>query len=198
MKATRRQGENARTTRVREVIVDTAAGLLVREGAGAVTAVRIAEETGVARTTIYRHWPDATALLLDAIDRVVRPHVPTQITNDLEADLVTALTILRMRMRMKPFRFVFAALLDHANRDRNLVAAQRRFVNGVLQPIQDVITAARQRGDLPSTVQVETASAQLAGPLFLQHVMLRSPISEELISDTVAQFLCRFQVTDRQ
>jgi len=198
MKATRRQGENARTTRVREIIVDTAAGLLVREGAGAVTAVRIAEDTGIARTTIYRHWPDSTALLLDAIDRVVRPHVPTKITDNLEADLVEALTILQMRMRKRPFRFVFAALLDHANRDRSLVAAQRRFVNGVLQPIQDVITAAQQRGDLPSTVQVETASAQLAGPLFLQHVMLRSPISEELISDTVAQFLCRFQVTDRQ
>ncbi len=191
MKATRRQGENARTTRVREVIVDTAAGLLVREGAGAVTAVRIAEDTGVARTTIYRHWPDHTALLLDAIDRVVRPHVPTEITDNLEADLMQALTNLQMRMRKKPFRFVFAALLDHANRDQNLVAAQRRFVDGVLQPIQDVITAAQQRGDLPSTVQVETASAQLAGPLFLQHVMLRSTISNDFISETIAQFLCR-------
>ena len=191
MKATRRQGENARTTRVREVIVDTAAGLLVREGASAVTALRIAEDTGVARTTIYRHWPDPTALLLDAIDRVVRPHVPTRITDNLEEDLTQALTNLQIRMRKKPFRLVFAALLDHANRDRNLVAAQRRFVNGVLQPIQDVITAAQQRGDLPSTVQVETASAQLAGPLFLQHVMLRSTISEELISKTIAQFLCR-------
>jgi len=191
MKATRRQGENARTTRVREVIVDTAARLLVREGAGAVTAVRIAEDTGVARTTIYRHWPDPTALLLDAIDRVVRPHVTTRITDNLEADLMEALNNLQMRMRKKPFRFVFTALLDHANRDKNLVAAQRRFVNGVLQPIQDVITAALQRGDLLATVQVETASAQLAGPLFLQHVMLRSTISDELISETITQFLCR-------
>ena len=98
MKATRRQGENARTTRVREVIVDTAAGLLVREGAGAVTAVRIAEETGVARTTIYRHWPEATALLLDAIDRVVRPHILTSITDNLETDLMVALTNLQTRM----------------------------------------------------------------------------------------------------
>jgi len=191
MKATRRHGENARTTRVREVIVDTAAGLLVREGAGAVTAVRIAEDTGVARTTIYRHWPDPTVLLLDAIDRVVKPHVPTQITDNLEADLMKALTVLQMRMRKKPFRVVFAALLDHANHDPNLVAAQRRFVKGVLQPIQDVITAAQQRGDLPTTISVETASAQLAGPLFLQHVMLRSTISDELITETITQFLCR-------
>jgi len=182
--------ENARTTRVREMIVDAAAGILVREGAGAVTPVRIAGDTGVARTTIYRHWPDPTALLLDAIDRVVRPHVSTQITDNLEADLVVALTNLQMRMRRNPFRFVFAALLDHANRDRNLVVAQRRFAKGVLQPIQDIITAALQRGDLPSTVRVETASAQLAGPLFLQYVMLRSTVSDELITETITQFLC--------
>ena len=174
---------------MRQIVVDTAAGLLIREGAGAVTAVRIAEDTGVARTTIYRHWPDPTALLLDAIDRVVRPHVLTRITDNLEEDLTQALTNLQMRMRKKPFRFVFAALLDHANRDQKLVAAQRRFVNGVLQPIQDVIIAAQQRGDLPSTVQVETASAQLAGPLFLQHVMLRCSISDELITETISQFL---------
>ncbi len=190
MSATRREGENPRTTRVRQIVVDSAAGLLIREGASAVTAVRVAEDTGVARTTIYRHWPTAPALLLDAIDKVVRPHTPTRITDDLEADLMAALGNLQMRMTKNPFRLVFTALLDHANRDQVLVAAQRRFANGILRPIQDIIAAAVQRGDLPSTVQVETASAQLAGPLFLQHVMLRTTISEELISETIIQFLC--------
>ena len=189
MSATRREGENPRTTRVRQIIVESAAGLLIREGASAITAVRISEDTGVARTTIYRHWPKTTSLLLDAIDRVVRPHIPTRITGNLEADLMVALTNLQMRMKKNPCRLVFTALLDHANRDRDRVAAQRRFANGILQPIQDIITAAMQRGDLPPTVHVETASAQLAGPLFLQHIMLRTTISEELISETITQVL---------
>ena len=59
-----RSGENPRTTRVRDVILDAAIDLLIREGAGSLTAVRIAAETGVARTTIYRHWSNPTALLL--------------------------------------------------------------------------------------------------------------------------------------
>ena len=182
--------ENPRTARVREIILDAAAELLVREGASAATPVRVAEETGVARTTIYRHWSNPTALLLDAIDRVVAPHVPTSITDNLEEDLITALSNLRGRMTKKPFRLIFTALLDHANGDRDLVAAQRRFVSGVVQPIHDILTAAIKRGDLPSTVDVEAASAQLAGPLFLQHVMLRTTISERLIKETISQFLC--------
>lgn len=187
----RRSGENPRTTRVRQIILDAAMGLLIKEGAKALTAVRIAEETGVARTTIYRHWPNHTALLLEVIDRIVNPHVPTSITDNLEADLTTALSNLRARMAKRPFRIIFAALLDHANRNHEAVAAQRRFVNGVLQPIHDILTAAKERGDLLSTVDVETASAQLAGPLFFQHVMLRITISDRLITQTITLFLCR-------
>jgi len=184
-----RSKANPRTTRVRHIILDAATDLLIREGANAVTVVRIAEQSGVARTTIYRYWPDLTALLIDAIDRVVSPHVPTSITDHLEADLTTALSNLRMRMTKKPFRIIFAALLDHANRNRKAVDAQRRFVNGVLQPIHDILTNAKGRGVLPSTVDVETAGAQLAGPLFFQHVMLRIAISNTLITQTIARFL---------
>lgn len=184
-----RPGTNPRTTRVRQIILDAAIDLLIKEGAGALTAVRIAEKTGVARTTVYRHWTDNTALLLDAIDKLISPHVPTSLSENLEEDLSATLTNLKMRMTKRPFRIVFAALLDHANRNRDAVGAQRRFVSGVLQPLQDVLANAKGRGVLPSTVDVETASAQLAGPLFIQHVMLRTAISDRLIAQTIERFL---------
>lgn len=184
-----REGENPRTARVRQVILEAAIDQLVQHGAGAVTASRIAQETGVARTTIYRHWPDQSRLLLDTVDTIVAPHTPTELSGNLEADLTIALTNLRIRMTRHPFRQVFAALLDHANRDRAFVAAQRRFINGVLQPITDVLTAAVDRGDLASPVDLERACATLAGPLFHQHVMVRARIDDSLISDTVHQFL---------
>ena len=184
-----RPGANPRTIQVRQIILDAAIDLLIKEGAGALTAVRIAEKTGVARTTIYRHWTDNTALLLDAIDKLISPHVPTSLSENLEEDLSATLTNLKMRMTKRPFRIVFAALLDHANRNRDAVGAQRRFVSGVLQPLQDVLANAKGRGVLPSTVDVETASAQLAGPLFIQHVMLRTAISDRLIAQTIERFL---------
>ncbi len=185
------QRENPRTQRVRQVILDAGAGLLVEHGAGEVTATRIAQETGVARTTIYRHWPDQADLLLAAIDSLVAPHSPSPTSGDLEADLITALSNLRARMTKRPFRQVFAALLSHANQDQTFVAAQQRFVNGVLQPINDALTAAATRGDLRSSVDIPHACAALAGPLFHQHVMLRASIDDKLITTTVHQFLTR-------
>jgi len=189
------KGTNPRTTRVCKIILDAAAELLVHEGASAVTAVRVAEQTGVARTTIYRHFENPSGLLLAAIDQVVTPHIPTQITEDVEEDLITALSNLGMRMEKNPFRLIFTALLDQANQDERDLAAQRRFVDGVLQPIEDVLSAAVERGALPATVAMESASARLAGPLFLQHVMLRTPVSEALLRETVTQFLARAQET---
>lgn len=183
------QGVNPRTTRVLQVILDAAADLLVEHGAGEVTASRIAQETGVARTTIYRHWPDQSHLLLDTIDSLVAPHSSTTLTDDLEADLITALSNLRARMTRHPFRQIFAALLGHANLDRSFVAAQQRFVNGVLQPINDILTAATNRGDLSPSVDIPQACAVLAGPLFHQHVMLRESIDDQLITNTVQHFL---------
>lgn len=181
--------ENPRTTRIRDIVLPAVMELLVAEGAGAVTALRVSEHAGVARSTIYQHWPDQNTLLLDAIDRMTTPHVPTSISDNLEDDITAALGTLRKRITTQPFRALFATLLDHANRDRAFVGAQRRFVTRVLQPIRDVLAAAKQRGDLPPTVDIGEAAAQLAGPLFTQHVMVRTTISDDLIANTTKQFL---------
>lgn len=191
--STRTTGENPRTTRIRDIVLQAVIELLVAEGAGAVTALRVSEQAGVARSTIYQHWPDQNNLLLDAIDRIMIPHAPTSITENLEEDLNIALANLRKRMIKQPFRAIFATLLDHANRDRTFVAPQRRFVSGILQPIRDILIAATERGDLPSVGHIDETAAQLAGPLFTQHIMLRTAISDQLISNTTRHFLANVQ-----
>lgn len=189
MNALTQEGENPRTTRVRQIILRSAVELLAEHGANEVTASRIAQETGVARTTIYRHWPDQSSLLLDTVNTVVSPHAPTVVTDDLAADLTTALTNLRTRMTKRPFRQIFAALLTYANHDRTFVAAQQRFVNGVLQQVHDILTAGIDRGELPASLDIAESSASLAGPLFHQHVMLQERITDDVIARTVHRFL---------
>lgn len=185
----KKAGENPRTTRVRKVVIEAATTLFIEEGYRAVTPQRVSQETGVARSTIYRHWPDPQALLLDTIDVVVFPHGSLELTGDLRADLEAALGALRRRLDRRPFRDVFAALLEHANRSQEIVPAQRRFVEGVLAPTREVIDAGVEQGGLELTVSPEEAVAQLTGPLLHQHVMLRVAIMDELIAATVDGFL---------
>ena len=185
----KQEGENPRTTRVRKVVLEASTTLFIEEGYRAVTPQRVSQETGVARSTIYRHWPDQQALLLDTIDVVVFPHGGLEWSGDLRADLVSALEGLRRRLDRRPFRDIFAALLEHANRSREIVPAQRRAVEGVLAPTREVIESAVADGRLELSGSAEDAVARLAGPLMHQHVMLRERITDELISTTIDGFL---------
>ena len=184
--------ENPRTARVRQVILDAAVELLVERGAHEVTANRIAEETGVARTTIYRQWPDQASLLLATIDTVIAPSFDPSTTGDITIDLRQSLTNLRQRLKVRPIRPIFAALVTLASRDDDMVEAQRRFVAGLVQPTTHVLEAACERGALPSDLDCAAATVSLAGPLLHQSLIMRQPIDDDLIDLLMAQFNSRF------
>lgn len=186
--------ENPRTIRVRQTVLDAAIALLLDGGAAAVTATRVADETGVARTTIYRHWPDQANLLRATIEALVAPgHAPAN-TGDVEADLMTELTKLRTRLVTRKVRPVFAALIDYATRDESFLPAQHRFVEGIIRPTRNVVEEAQQRGELPSSLDCSVAVISLAGPLVYQFLVMGKDIEDDLIEGTVAQFIAMHRV----
>ena len=98
-------------------------------------------------------------------------------------------------MQKRPFRVVVGTLLDHANRDPRFVEPQRRFVKGVLTQLAGVLRDATERGLLRSTLDIDSASTRLAGPVLTQHVLLRTEIGDELIREVVTQFLASESAT---
>ncbi|MCO4773810.1 MAG: TetR/AcrR family transcriptional regulator [Deltaproteobacteria bacterium] len=192
--STKPRRENPRTRRVREIVLAEGLKVLIESGGEAVTAVRLSERTGVARSTIYRHWPDPASLLLDVVVKAVRPSYPTVITQDLRHDLRKVLIGLRTRMERRGFRAVFATLLAQATRDEAFAAPQKRLVEGVLLPVREVLDDARSRGRLPESLDVDSAAVQLAGPVLTRHVMMREDISDAFIEGLVEQFVDAHQL----
>ena len=174
---------------MRDAVMSAVAGLILSEGAGAVTAVRVSRLAGVARSTIYDHWPTPEALVLAAIDMVTGPQESTVTTGDLEVDLLEGLHYLRDRLERRPFRIWFATLLDHANREEDFAAAQIRFVTGVLRPVAEIISAAQDRGELPDDIEAAETALQLAAPILGLHVLLRAAATDAQIAETITQFL---------
>ena len=184
-----RSAENPRTRRMRDAVLTAVAELILSEGAGAVTALRVSQQAGVARSTIYDHWPTSESLVLDAIDMVIGPQAPTTIGADVAADLLSALLSLRDRLEQRPFRIWFATLLEHGNREAAFAAAQIRFVTGVLRPVGEIISAAQRRGELPEDIDAAETAAQLAAPILSLHVLLRSTASDEQVAESITRFL---------
>lgn len=61
-----------RVERSRAKLLAAATDLLVEAGPRALTVDNVAERSGVAKSTLYRHWPSRTALMID----VLRTNMP--------------------------------------------------------------------------------------------------------------------------
>lgn len=61
-----------RIERSRAKLLAAATDLLVERGPAALTVDNVAERSGVAKSTLYRHWPSRTALMID----VLRANMP--------------------------------------------------------------------------------------------------------------------------
>ncbi|MEM7271453.1 MAG: TetR/AcrR family transcriptional regulator [Actinomycetota bacterium] len=182
------QRENPRTTRVRQVALDAAVGLLLSGGTDEVTAAKIAVEADLARTTIYRHWPDRSSLLLATIDHLIEPHGPAPDSGDFAADFERTLSNLCNRLTMKKVRPIFAALADRASHDETFAAAQRRFVLGLLDQTIAVIDRAKMAGELPSDVDGVELANRLAGPMLYRWLVILEPIGQADVDEAAAGF----------
>src|SRR5258707_172115 len=66
-----------RAARSREAILAAAYDLLAREGPGAITHQRVAQQAGVGRATVYRHWAAPQDLLRDVLFSAELPFFAT-------------------------------------------------------------------------------------------------------------------------
>src|SRR6516165_442704 len=86
-----RQDLEERVRRSKEAILKVTSELLSETGLGGVSVDEVSRRSGVAKTTIYRHWPTRSALLLDTCSRLGQtPVIPN--TGNLKGD-VTALAL---------------------------------------------------------------------------------------------------------
>src|SRR5579864_7034095 len=76
-----------RPWRTRERAVAAAARILGRDGYARLTMERVAAESGVAKTTLYRRWPTKAALCMDLYLEVAGRELHDPDTGDITSDL---------------------------------------------------------------------------------------------------------------
>jgi len=180
---------NPRTRRVREVILRAAVEILLECGAREVTAANVAERADVARTTIYRHWPDQQTLLLATIDELTASHVPTPTVGQLDEDVRTVLRLLRKRLVTHDVVSVHGALAAYAAVDNAFAEGQRRFLEHLARPTADVLALAKERGALGADFDCASEAMLLAGPILHQHLSLHGEITDDLIDEVSRRWL---------
>src|SRR5690349_22649216 len=107
---------DARVRRSRERVLAASFDLLSEGGVGGFSVDEVSRRSGVAKTTIYRHWPSREALVLEAAARISAQE-PVPDTGTLEDDLTALLESLGAKLTSARWSSVVPSLVDVAERD---------------------------------------------------------------------------------
>jgi AcrR family transcriptional regulator len=173
-----------RIQRTEDTVLAAVQRLLRTEGPAAVTFGRVSRESGVSRTTLYRHWPNPSGLLADAWARVVPPNVVAE-TADLRGDLVGLFLGVRDAVESATMRRSLPALLAAAQGDAVIADLHASFVRDRRQPIIDRLDAARRAGEITHDADVDLLVDLLSGPLFYRQLLRRQRTSDDQVAALV-------------
>lgn len=159
--------DDPRVVRSKAAVLASAAELLAESGMNGATVDAVAARSGVAKTTIYRHWPDRDALLLDAVFAMAPPSEDPS-SGDLRRDLVEVLSALASTLYDSDFGRTLPSLIDNASRDEDAARLLAQFGHERRRAVCRILHTAVGEGELPAGSDVKLLHSLLAGPVFYE------------------------------
>jgi AcrR family transcriptional regulator len=186
----REKGLDPRILLSRERVLTTTLDLLTEAGLDELTIDDISRRSGVAKTTIYRHWPNRSALVIDACSRMTDSEKAPPDIGSLEGDVRAILTNIAELLGTARWSSIVPSIVDVAEHDPAFADIHGRIQRGHAAPLRTALDRAAHRGEIPSTTDRNAIAAALLGPLFYRRWFSREPIDakflEMIIQSTVA------------
>jgi AcrR family transcriptional regulator len=161
---------------------------LVNSGIAGVSVDEIAQSCGVSKTTIYRHWPSRSALLIDACSSLgSAPEVPD--TGTLQGDVRVLLTQLADQLQTANWSSVYPSIIDAAERDSDIAGMQAALHKAFMTPFEAVVERAKAKREIPSRRSTSDLIPALVGPLFYRRWFSKQKIDKRFIDGIIALVL---------
>jgi AcrR family transcriptional regulator len=177
-------------TKTRQRVLSAAGKILRDEGYSGLTMERVAAESGVAKTTLYRQWPTKAALCMDLYLDVAGRELQVPDTGDVATDLkhiASTVVYLQTRTVAGPaFMGLIAEGLVHPRAQAGFLAefAQRRR-----EVTRSVLKRAIQRGELRADTDVDLVIDALGGAVTFRLLQGHAPLTKRFTDGLVALVL---------
>jgi AcrR family transcriptional regulator len=183
-----------RAAKTRTRALEAAEHLLFTEGLARVTFDGVRKETGISRSTLYRHWARPVDLVVEVWERNTRasdfPH-----TNNLHNDLVTALKSTVSFLEHTPLGKCISTLIDMAAHDPDMAELHASFTMQRRKPAATRLKHAIKNGELEPDTDVNQTIDLLFGPIFYRHLLSHSPTSSAYIDALTTRVINNAQTT---
>jgi TetR/AcrR family transcriptional regulator of autoinduction and epiphytic fitness len=178
-----------RLERSRHAVLEAALGLLVECGYGDVTIEAVAARSGVAKSTIYRHWPGGRADLLNDAFQELKPPPIAPTDGDVRERVGFVLEQVARSMSDSTWSACLPALIEAAERDPAAREFHCRMSEQGRRVLTDVLEEGVRNRELPAGLDTELVADALAGPIIVRRLMSLDPLEPERIRSLVDQVL---------
>lgn len=177
-----------RIARSRAKVLDAATEILVESGPRAVTVDAVAERSGVAKSTLYRHWASRQDLLVD----VMRCNVPEVAPPAADLAFGDALRVLVHDLAAvlgdPEWRAIMPAMVSLRQHLPELADVLHHDQSEKFEILGDVLRRGAAEGAIPTDVDTELAAHALIGPVVFAILSGRDPI-DDVVDFVVDRFL---------
>jgi AcrR family transcriptional regulator len=179
-----------RVERTRTAVLDATLQIVTELGVERTCIEMVAERSGVARSTIYRHWEGKPQLVMDALEDL-RSRAEVAPTGDDEADLRAHLQDFGAVLR-SPVSRVLADLMAVSDRDPELARLHRNLVRRKRARSLELVRRLQDADRLDPEVDTELLGDTVVGTLLYRRFSLDRPMSAVEIDRHLDEFLRRF------
>ena len=172
-----------RAARSREAILAAAYDLLAREGPGAITHQRVAQQAGVGRATVYRHWAAPEDLLRDVLFSAELPFFATPAL-PLRSWLHAELRQLADELALPAVASLAIALMEQT-RSGGAGARPHRHITAITERLAAAFALAVDVGELDKAPDADMAAAHLIGPLVYRTTLQAAPVPDRLLAEVI-------------
>jgi len=176
-----------RSEQLHQAILTAALDLVLEMGFRVVSIEAIAAKTGIAKTTIYRRWPNKAAVIMEGFLTELRPA-------SFFPEAETALERIRLQMHVTAEAFrgrdgaLVKALLAETQFDPDLAEVYRnKWTLPRRKLVIDMLEAAITQGALRPDIDIEGTVDLLYAPIYYRLLLGTGPISDAYIEILFAE-----------
>jgi AcrR family transcriptional regulator len=183
-----------RSSEAHQKVIDAALNLFGERGIDAASMDAIARASGVSKATIYNHWEDKEALLMEVMLYVngIDGDPEDVDSGDLCRDLATVLSrrppqeFEAARNRMMPTLIAYSAVHPKFG-----AAWRHRVMEPPRQCLKRILCRGMERGLLPPSLDLELSMALLLGPMLYAHIFQArvGPCRDDIGFETAETFV---------
>ena len=178
-----------RVARTRSAVLRSATDLLVEGGPSAVTIDAIVARSGVAKSTIYRHWESRDEVLVDAIERCAPTLAPPDAALGFEHAVRAIVDQAYAALNDPEWARIIPALLLLKAHQTEIADLEERIGRHQDETLDAMVALGVAEDRLPAGADVQEIAAQLVGPLVFAHLKGRPRITKAFAQRVADTFL---------